>query len=60
MERLLLLWDEWDDFTGACRHLAASTASELTGVTTTVATQIAAAASAMGVWVSATVTAFFR
>ena len=29
MERLLLLWDELDDLTGACRHLAISTADEV-------------------------------
>ncbi|HSY06973.1 MAG TPA: hypothetical protein VK820_00380 [Steroidobacteraceae bacterium] len=29
MERLLFLWDEIDDLTGAGRHLAASAAGEL-------------------------------
>jgi len=29
MERLLLLWDELDDLTGACTHVIAATAEEL-------------------------------
>jgi hypothetical protein len=43
MEFMLLLWDEWDDFTGACQHLVASTADEMTGLRT----------SAVGMWVAA-------
>jgi len=31
MERLLLLWDEFDDITGAGRHLVVSAASSLAG-----------------------------
>jgi hypothetical protein len=56
MERMLLLWDEWDDFTGACRHLATSTASELTGISASLASPVTAAVSAVGVWFST----FFR
>ena len=29
MERLLLLWDEFDDIASACRHLALITAAEV-------------------------------
>jgi hypothetical protein len=32
MEIFLNLWDELDDLVGACRHIATSTAIELTGV----------------------------
>lgn len=46
MEFMLLLWDEWDDFTGACQHLVAATADEMTGIRTS----FASAASAAGVW----------
>jgi len=46
MEVFLHLWDEIDDLTHACRHVAASVASELVeGAAPTVA-----AASALGVW----------
>jgi hypothetical protein len=33
MERLLLLWDEIDDLTGAGRHLVVSAASSVSGLT---------------------------
>jgi hypothetical protein len=56
MEFMLLLWDEWDDFTGACRHLATSTASELTGISASLAAPVTTAVSAVGVWFST----FFR
>jgi len=46
MEFMLLLWDEWDDLTGACQHLVANTAEELSGITAS----LAGAVSAMGVW----------
>ena len=49
MERMLLLWDEWDDFTGVCSHLFASAADELTGLSSSVTTT----ASAVGIWVLA-------
>lgn len=32
MEFLLLLWDEIDDWTGMCRHLAAETIAELSAI----------------------------
>ena len=44
MERLLLLWDEFDDLVGALRHVASSAADEVASV----AAPIAAAASALG------------
>jgi hypothetical protein len=47
MERFLLLWDELDDWTGACRHLTASAVNEVSGLTA----QLAVAASALGGWV---------
>jgi hypothetical protein len=48
MERLLLLWDELDDFVGACRHVATSAAEE---VATTVSAPLMAAFSAvLGAW----------
>lgn len=46
MEFLLRLWDEADDWTGACRHLARAALSELSAFTAPLAT----AASAAGVW----------
>jgi hypothetical protein len=51
MEFMLLLWDEWDDLTGACQHLVATTADEITGLSA----PFSGAASAVGMWV---VTAF--
>jgi hypothetical protein len=56
MEFMLLLWDEWDDLTGACRHMASSAASELTGLTAPIAT----AGSAFIMWLGTTVATFFR
>jgi hypothetical protein len=47
MERFLLLWDELDDWTGACRHLTASAVNEVSGLTA----PLAVVASALGGWV---------
>jgi hypothetical protein len=44
MERLLLLWDEIDDLTGAGRHLVVSAASSLSGLTTPLMSGLAALA----------------
>jgi hypothetical protein len=44
MEFMLLLWDELDDLTGACRHLVTSAADEVVSVVI----PLAAAASALG------------
>jgi hypothetical protein len=49
MERMLLLWDEWDDLLGTCSHLVSTTADEITGISSSVA----GAVSAVGVWVLA-------
>jgi hypothetical protein len=46
MERLLYLWDEIDDWTGAGRHLAASAASELA----ILAAPLLSAGSAVALW----------
>lgn len=47
MERMLLLWDELDDWTGACRHLAMSTVSEIAMLTAPLA---ALGSSAVAIW----------
>ena len=47
MEVFLHLWDELDDLSAACRHLATSAASELFDG----AAPLVAGASALGVWV---------
>jgi len=48
MERLLLLWDDLDDFVGACRHVATSAAEE---VAASVSAPLMAAVSAIvGAW----------
>ena len=44
MEFFLLLWDELDDLSGACRHLVTSTADEVVSL----GIPVAAAASALG------------
>ena len=46
MERLLLVWDELDDWTHACRHVAFTTVSEVAQLGAPLAT----ATSALAVW----------
>jgi hypothetical protein len=46
MEFLLLLWDELDDFSGACRHVAGAAVAEVAVLTAPLAT----ASSAVAVW----------
>jgi hypothetical protein len=46
MELFLHLWDELDDVTGVCRHVATSAAAELL----TGAVPYLAAAASLGVW----------
>jgi hypothetical protein len=46
MEFLLYLWDELDDWSGACRHLVTSAAAEVAALSGPLAT----AASAVAVW----------
>ena len=47
MEVFLHLWDELDDLTGVCRHVATTMAAELLEG----AAPLVAGASALGVWV---------
>ena len=42
MEFMLLLWDELDDWTGACRHLAGEVVSEIGAVAAPLATALLA------------------
>lgn len=46
MEFLLLLWDELDDLTAACRHVVSSAAAEFSGLTA----PLAAAGSGAAIW----------
>lgn len=46
MEFLLLLWDELDDLSGACRHVVGATATEVAALSAPFAT----AGSAVAVW----------
>lgn len=46
MEFLLLWWDDLDDLTHACRHLATSAVSELADAVAPLATSL----SAVGAW----------
>ena len=42
MEFMLLLWDELDDWTGACRHLAGEMVSEIGAVVAPLGTALLA------------------
>jgi hypothetical protein len=44
MEFLLLWWDDLDDLTHACRHLATSAISEVAAASSSLATGLTAAA----------------
>jgi hypothetical protein len=46
MERLLLLWDELDDLTGAARHLVATATTSLGALSM----PLISAASALAIW----------
>jgi hypothetical protein len=46
MERLLLLWDELDDLSGAGRHLVANAAASLGALST----PVISAAAALAIW----------
>jgi hypothetical protein len=46
MEFILLLWDEIDDWTGACRHVAGAAVAEVAVLSAPLAT----ASSAVAVW----------
>ena len=49
MERLLLLWDELDDFAHACRHLATSAVEEV-GTVAAPVTAAVSTVSALVLW----------
>ena len=44
MEIMLLLWDELDDWTHACRHLASTAISEVADMAAPLATALVASA----------------
>ena len=46
MEFMLLLWDELDDWTGACRHVAGAAVTEFAAFSA----PLAAASSAVAMW----------
>ena len=50
MEIFLNLWDELDDLVGACRHIATSTAIELTAMARPAATLVVTLAAAPLAW----------
>ena len=50
MEIFLNLWDELDDLAGACRHVATSTAIELTSAARPFATLVMAVLAASLAW----------
>jgi hypothetical protein len=52
MEFMLLLWDELDDWTGACRHLAGEVVSEIGAVAAPLTTALLAGTVAAWVLVS--------
>ena len=47
MEIMLLLWDELDDWTHACRHLASTAISEVVDVAAPLATALIAGTAAV-------------
>ena len=47
MEIMLLLWDELDDWTHACRHLASTAISEVAEVAAPLATSLLAGSVAL-------------
>ena len=46
MEIMLLLWDEIDDWTHACRHLASTAISEVADIAAPLATTLVACSAA--------------
>ena len=47
MEIMLLLWDELDDWTHACRHLASTAISEFADIAAPLATALLASSAAL-------------
>jgi hypothetical protein len=52
MEFVLLIWDELDDWTHACRHVAGSAVAEVATLSAPLTGHLAAAGSAVMVWVA--------
>jgi hypothetical protein len=52
MEIFLNLWDEIDDFAGACRHIATSYAVEAAALSRPMAASLIALAAARLAWIS--------
>jgi hypothetical protein len=50
MEFVLLIWDELDDWTHACRHVAGSAVAEVATLSAPLMGQVATASSAVSVW----------
>ena len=55
MEFVLLIWDELDDYTHACRHVAGSAVAEVATLSTSLVSPLATASSAALVWLLALV-----
>ncbi len=51
MEFMLLIWDELDDWTHACRHVAGSAVSEVATLSAPLTAPLATASSLVSVWV---------
>jgi hypothetical protein len=51
MEFVLLIWDELDDWTHACRHVAGSAVAEVATLSAPLMGQLATASSAVSLWI---------
>jgi hypothetical protein len=51
MEFMLLIWDELDDWTHACRHVAGNAVVEVATLSAPFAAPLATASSVVSVWV---------
>jgi hypothetical protein len=51
MEFVLLIWDELDDWTHACRHVAGSAVAEVATLSAPLAAPLVTASSAVFAWV---------
>jgi len=51
MEFMLLIWDELDDWTHACRHVAGSAVAEVAVISVPFGAPLATASSVLSVWV---------
>ena len=50
MEFMLLIWDELDDWTHACRHVAGSAVAEVATLSAPLAAPLATASSVVCAW----------